>query len=74
MFGWAVTILCYVADTEYCNVTLNGSFDVTLSEFTLLMFTGTLIFGVSVSEPHTSELNCDFSYILLSGERRSVYF
>ena len=32
------------------------------------------IIGASVSEPHTSESNWDFSYILLfSGIRRSVY-
>ena len=30
-----------------------------------------MFIGASVSEPHTSEFNCDFSYIL-SGVRRSV--
>ena len=31
------------------------------------------IIGVSVSEPHTSMLNCDFHILLLSVVRCSVY-
>ena len=31
-----------------------------------------LVSGVSISNPHTSELNCDF-YILLSGVHCSIY-
>ena len=43
-----------------------------IDEDTYASCKGIVLIGASVSKPHTSEVNCQFSHIL-SGIRRSIY-